>query len=448
MPEPDRIRAYLETAGEQIRWERARRVVIPELRQHLEDQRDAFAAEGREEAERLAVEEMGDPVSVGAELDRIHRPRPQWGLLALTAVIALAGAVLRVWLTANWVDTYQKLDPLRAGLAFVLGCGALLAGYFWDISCLGHYAGRIYLGFLAATLLIWRFSPQVGGIPIYARYVVLCAPVVYAGWLYTCRSKGWWGQLMAVLGGIPLVLVCYWTPYVLALMSLLAVGFVLGLMACWKNWFGVGRWKSLTFFGVCAGGIIVAWGYWLLHSEYAIRRLTAALHPETDPLGMGWYGLSIRHSLEISRWWGQGNWDGAYPYEMAMPFCESDNLLTTMIYRLGWLPFLLLILIFAALVGCLLVRCLRQRSQLGQFLVVTVVVMLSVPALFSIAWNLGFTWNGGFFPLLMGNVTTVLYMGLIGLALSAFRGDNILRDQVCNVKSHPRYRIKISIQRL
>ncbi len=69
MPEPDCIRAYLETAGEQIRWERARRVVIPELCQHLEDQRDAFAAQGREEAERLAVEEMGDPVSVGAELD-------------------------------------------------------------------------------------------------------------------------------------------------------------------------------------------------------------------------------------------------------------------------------------------------------------------------------------------------------------------------------------------
>ena len=166
------------------------------------------------------------------------------------------------------------------------------------------------------------------------------------------------------------------------------------------------------------------------------------------PFFLGWYGLNIRHSLEISQWWGQGSWDGAYPYEMAMPLCESDSLLTTMIYRLGWLPFLLLILIFAGLVGCLLVRCLRQRSQLGQFLAVTVVVMLSVPALFSVAWNLGFTWNGGFFPLLMGNVTTVLYMGLIGLALSAFRGDNILRDQVCNADYHPRYRIKVSIQRL
>lgn len=448
MPEPDCIRAYLETAGEQMRWERARRVVIPELRQHLEDQRDAFAAEGREEPERLAVEEMGDPVSVGAELDRIHRPKPQWELLALTAVFALAGTVLRVWLTADWADTYQNLDPLRAGLAFMLGCGALLAGYFLDISCLGHYARRIYLGFLVVTFLMWRFSPQISNVPFYARYVVLCAPVVYAAWLYTCRSKGWRGVLMAVLGGVPLALFCCWIPYMLALVSLLATGFVLMLMACWKNWFGVGRWKSLAFLGTCVTGTIGTAAYWCLRSGYSFPRLTAALHPETDPLGMGWYGLNIRHSLEISRWLGQGSWEYTYPYESVMPLCNSDGLLTTLIYRLGWLPFLLLILIFAVLVGCLLVRCLRQRSQLGQFLAVTVVVMLSVPALFSVAWNLGFTWNSGFFPLLMGNVTTVLYMGLIGLALSAFRGDSILRDQFCNTDYHPRYRIKVSIQRL
>ena len=75
---PETIQAYIEAVEEQIRWRRARGVVSLELRRHLEDQRDAFAAEDREDAERLAVEEMGDPVSVGTELDRLHRPRPQW----------------------------------------------------------------------------------------------------------------------------------------------------------------------------------------------------------------------------------------------------------------------------------------------------------------------------------------------------------------------------------
>ena len=75
------MRAYLEAVQAQIRWKRARPVLVRELEQHLEDQRDSFLQEGNspEEAERLAVQDMGDPVTVGTELDRVHRPRPPWG---------------------------------------------------------------------------------------------------------------------------------------------------------------------------------------------------------------------------------------------------------------------------------------------------------------------------------------------------------------------------------
>ena len=448
MPEHDTIQAYLETAGEQIRWGRARQVVIPELRQHLEDQRDAFLAEGREDAERLAVEEMGDPVSVGAELDRIHRPKPQWGLLTLTVAFALAGAVLRVWLTADWAELYQDIDPLHTALAFLLGCGALAAGYFLDLSFLGHHARAIYVGALAATVLVWRISPQVGGVAIYARYVVLCFPVVYACWLYVCRKKGWWGMGLALAGMVPLALACWLAPYVFALVELLLTGLVLLIFACRKDWFGIGRWKSLLAGGGCIGGLAGVFVYLLLHSGHAMRRLTAALHPEADPLGMGYYALTTRRVLAGARWWGQGTWNNTYSYAETMPFCESDNLLTTLIHQLGWGPFLLVVLAFAVLLGWLIVRCLRQKSRLGQFLVMTVVMMLGIQALFSVAWNLGFTWNSALFPLLIGNTATVVEMGLIGLALSAFRGDSIARDESCNVQYRPRYRIRVHIEKL
>ncbi len=69
------IQEYLTAVEEQIRWKRARPVVTQELKRHLKDQRDAFA-----EAERLAVAEMGDPVSVGTELDHTHRLRSSWGI--------------------------------------------------------------------------------------------------------------------------------------------------------------------------------------------------------------------------------------------------------------------------------------------------------------------------------------------------------------------------------
>ena len=80
---PETIKGYLAIVQEQIRWKRARPMLLRELEQHLEDQRDDCLKEGNspEEAERLAVQDMGDPVTVGTELDAVHRPWPQRGLL-------------------------------------------------------------------------------------------------------------------------------------------------------------------------------------------------------------------------------------------------------------------------------------------------------------------------------------------------------------------------------
>lgn len=54
------IQAYLDAVAEQIRWKRAKPVVLSELERHLEDQRDTFASEGCANAEKLAVAELLD----------------------------------------------------------------------------------------------------------------------------------------------------------------------------------------------------------------------------------------------------------------------------------------------------------------------------------------------------------------------------------------------------
>ena len=140
------IREYLDTVQEQIRWKRARPVVARELEQHLNDQRGAFLEEGNtpETAERLAVEEMGDPVTVGTELDRVHRPKPQWWLLTATIALALLGGLLRVWLTASGADMYEAVSPFRTAIALALGTACLLGAYFLDYTWLTHHACLLY----------------------------------------------------------------------------------------------------------------------------------------------------------------------------------------------------------------------------------------------------------------------------------------------------------------
>ena len=152
MPERKTIAAYLEAVQGQIRWKRARPLLVRELERHLEDQRDDFLKEGKapDEAERLAVEDMGDPVTVGTELDRIHRPRPQWGLLGLTIALAAIGVVLRVLFRQSYV---QQMGIMRFLASLGLGTVAMLGMYFFDVSRLVRHARAVYIGALALPVL-------------------------------------------------------------------------------------------------------------------------------------------------------------------------------------------------------------------------------------------------------------------------------------------------------
>ena len=449
MSEHNTIASYLSAVSEQIQWKRARPFVISELEQHLQDQRDAFAEEGLEHAEALAVEEMGDPISVGTALNQIHRPKPQWGLLTLTMLLALTGAIFRVWLTADWASDLLNIDPFKTVLTFVLGCGALLLGYFLDYNRLAQHIGKIYIGILLVSVFAILFSPNINNVPYYARFVALYYSLVYALWLYECRGKGWFGFCSAMLGGIPLTFFCTLIPYTLGLAILLLTGFLLLLTAAWNDWFGLGRWHTMT---PLLGGLTLMLGiiiHGVVSQHWRWNRLSTALHPESDPFGGGYQGVVIQKTLTVSQWLGEGTWSSEifpYSYQRTVPGCDTDTFLTTVIYKLGWLPFLVIVLTFAALMLWLSFRCMRQKNQLGRMIVIAVVMSLSIQGVASVAWNMGFTFLSASFPLIIGNLNTVLNMALIGLALSVFRGDSIPEYVTQTEPPSPRFRIKLVIE--
>lgn len=100
-----RSEEYLTILTEQIRCRMAREDVRKELLCHIEDQKAAFLSEGMEaaEAEEAAVREMGDPVETGNELDRIHRPKMAWGMIALIAVLSIVGYLAQYLLQEKWI---------------------------------------------------------------------------------------------------------------------------------------------------------------------------------------------------------------------------------------------------------------------------------------------------------------------------------------------------------
>lgn len=455
---PETIQAYIEAVEEQIRWRRARGVVSMELRRHLEDQRDDFAAEGREDAEHLAVEEMGDPVALGTELDRLHRPRPQWGLLGLTIALACAGALLRVWLTRN--EGLDAVSPVRAALTLALGTAALLGAYFLDFTSLARHARGIYAGALAAGVLSWWLLPTVNQAAYYTRYVILLYPVVYVLWLYSCRGSGWRDFILAVAGGIPLAAICLLAPFTFGLLVLLVCGLVSLLCAIRMGWFGPRRWKFAgTALALAAGMPALFFG--MGYGQYFLDRLRLALHPELDPLGGGYWGWMTKMCLRDVPFIRRGGHDsfgiasrgrvygGLFRGEQGYVEFSMDQefLPLKLLMRWGWLAYLLLMAAITALLVWLLVRCLRQRQQLGRLIALAVVLSLGLETLFSAALNLGFVFFSAHLPLVVGNLHTVIDMAIIGLALSVFRGGGVLRDEPAGEARRQVFpwRVKISI---
>ena len=78
------------------------------------------------------------------------------------------------------------------------------------------------------------------------------------------------------------------------------------LTAAWKGWMGVPRKKGAAAVAV---GLLVLNGAALWHlsqSPYALERVRFALHPELDPLGLGYFPMMVREMLSGAQWLGKG----------------------------------------------------------------------------------------------------------------------------------------------
>ncbi len=452
------MQSYLEVVQAQIRWKRARPVLAQELGQHLEDQRDHFLKEGKspEEAERLAVQDMGDPVTVGTELDRVHRPRPQWGLLGLTLALAVIGAVLRVTFFqiggdyhANFTYALERVLP-----SLGLGTAAMLGMYFLDVSRLVRHARAVCGGALAVSLL-----PLVFLHSSYCTYYItitaaLC-PLAYALWLYSFRNEGWKGFLLTVLGcGLFVLISRYWF-HLTGLFLLLFSGLILTLYAAGRDWFGVGRWKSASATLAAVFGFLA----YLLFKGYLnsfFLRVMIALRPELEREHRGYMGWMLKMFWEdvppLRSVTGEAAMSvnaGARVFGVGQelwPINFSHDLLpASMAVSWGWVPLALVLAALAVLILWLLVKGLRQSYLPGRLVVLAVVLTLGFQTLFSAALNFGFVLFSASLPLIVGNLQTVVDMALIGLALSVFRGDSVAREKP-PLRQRKRLRVRFEYQ--
>ena len=359
---------YLEILAEQIRYKKALPMIEKELEDHMEDQKKDFLASGmtEKEAEAAAVMEMGDPVAVGVDMDRIHRPKMVWGLILLTGALYLAGMIFRYLLyDRSGLGIYIANSWVYYVLAFVVMIGVC----YVDYSRIGEKARELTVGlFLILMAGIWFGGTvvngsvgwiSVGGMMILnVRVLVYLFLPLYGAILYRYRGQGYEVIWKAAAWMLPAVVVVFY-----------ANSLMLALLLCVF---------SMVIFLLLYAGMV-----WKFGALYQKERLQMLLPP---------YGEEISAVMEPLRSAAANSHmvgSSAQAMKGLEMYGDRDFLFTYILSFCGILTAVLFISLIAVLLFYLLKHTLRQRNQAGRIMGLGCTVVLVGRLVIYLLGNLG-----------------------------------------------------------
>ncbi len=427
---PKSFKEYTELVCQQLRWKKARPVIEQEIETHLCDQREALMKSGMDEdaATFEAIRQMGDAVEIGTELDRVHRPKPVWGLFALTALLALIGVLIKTFLT---YDSDAPWQPMYSIAAVLLGTGCMLGACFLDFTIIGKRPLLMYFGALLSVLVLCCIPGQstVYGRCYYAQYVLLVFPLAFAALLYRLRGRKYVGLFLALAGAGFLSACCLIVSSITGLAITALSAPALLIVAAAGDWFSIGRKRSFLFIGAATLIVAILLLLSLMVHDGFRAYVCAAFNPWSDPMGWGWQSIVVRELIGGARFIGLGA-TGEYSANVRAFGMDTDFMLTWLIHNVGWIAFIVIMAVFAAFLFCGFRLCFKQKNMLGRLTSLAVMMTLALQMAFYVATNLGFGLIHSIsLPLVSyGNTATVVNMALIGVMLSAFRTGSLVKD--------------------
>ncbi len=425
--------SFISNVTEQIRCVRARDGIARELSDHIADQAEAYEAKGEshEEAVKRAVEEMGDPVEVGVELDRIHRPQVDYRLIGMAFLFHVAGFFL-VWKLGDFSQHPESIA--RQCAVLFLSFGVMAGMYFLDYSFIARYAYGIWF---FVTIAIWignLFLVREGRIPsVMLSYLYV---PIFAGILYRMRKGGYREVLWAM--GMLMVNACFaqflsGTP---AAANIYVMCTVLLVIAAAKGWFSEPRRITATVVtGVLvllpAALIIMTFVLFGFGDGFRAHRLLAWLHPEQYAKEAGFTYLWLRQEWGMARLIGAADHSLLQGDSLIGPYFTEPFILVQLVRSYGILAGAALVAAFAAVAVRAFQIIKRQKNQLGFMMSVACFMVILLNCVEGVLINTGYYPVSNIqFPFVSYNACTgITYAVMIGLLLSIYRHERIITEE-------------------
>lgn len=201
---------FLDNVCSNIKYKPASNQIKEELKTHIDEVKEEKIDEGysAKEAEGLAVNQMGNAKEIGRKLNKIHRPKLDWGTLILVIVLIFLSGSYMKFMPSNFYNAFHEKNVLGLNdiitakvecVMFVFAVSFAIGLYFLDYRKICKHSKALYIvatvlniiaylrGFRANGNLIyglWPFTsvaPTVISIPLYI--------IAFAGFINDINNK-------------------------------------------------------------------------------------------------------------------------------------------------------------------------------------------------------------------------------------------------------------------
>ena len=433
MQKYNQVSEYITEVCNQIRSSRAHQAVAKEINDHIEDQKDAFVLDGQDEETAIsnAIKEMGDPIVVGEQLDKIHRPKPEKSIIFTVICLVLLQLLSVLLLRREIVEIGSYILAIFSGI-LIMWCI-----YFIDYSRIVRFSPYIYIALSLICFIISLNNNRIHLIRVSNYYEItyyfsLLMIVVYAMVIINYKNQGYKGYiicfLMLILGiGVNLL-----AGNVSSLIVFCIGSGILLLYACLRNVYKVNKklmilgWLFLYGFmgAVVLINISMPWSY--LHD-----RLMFIIYPYQYANSGGYTRVLIRETLSNTQFIGEAVLpiviDNKMLYEV-IPYIYTNYQLTYFISKFGYFVGIAVVFIIMFLILRMFMSTFKQKNQQGMFISLGCSIVILIQSVFYILANLGYEIVGTIsLPLLSyGKASFIVNMLIIGIMLCTYRNDALV----------------------
>ena len=446
------IKNFLDKVCGEIKYRPVRKGICEELKSHIQEIKEEYTNKGipENEAEEKAVLQMGVPEEIGKKLNKIHKPKLDWKLLLMMAILMGFGVFVAILKQKNTNDNYIQSTIIYMIIGTILSIGI----YFFDYKLLKKYSTTIYI--IASILMIlpiiqFGFIPRgvynirLFGITISPSTIALPLYLIsFIGFIFNYNKTNNFNMTIlnkeiAINKDMVKIIICSVVSLILMeYISSITNAIILGIVYLIVSTVKIiqnkkNRIKNLIILYVIPVFMGLLLILTLVKSPYRLERIVSSFNPEIDPESSGYVGMLQKEILENAKIIGEAD-TMAISSNQSIINLESNY---TFIYLLGRTGILVAGLLVCTIILTsikLIINAKNIKEQYGKFLIIGLSSLYILQSFATILMNvnMGVQTNVNLPFVTYGGVYFIVSILSIAIIFSVYRRKDIYQYEIEN----------------